>query len=277
MKQEKEFVEQELEEMRVLRVTAEQNRRERSSMPTSPIPGLVDYAAGGVAADNGWRHLNESIVNGQKLRTEAAAELVVLGLYHQLRWLAAAGYKVPTLLWSWGGVSDMTGNSIPSAKIEPYDPLKDPTSDGYAKVHTHITLDPLEVAYEKVGAVGVKLRYSKYGIEVTSATEPTEQANYEQAKRGVEKVLRMQFPNWVNLTLKNTDTGASLHIPSAEIVKAGMADPADFEEHLVSWPQAKVTRFARLVAELGEQLYRDSPVQNAEARSIVDKLKELSK
>jgi hypothetical protein len=304
MKQEKEFVEQELEEMRVLKVAAEQNRRERSSMPTSPIPGLVDYAAGGVAADNGWQHLNESIVNGQKLRTEAAAELVVLGLYHQLRWLAAAGYKVPTLLWHWNTVSNATVNGIdvqqqPATEIDverwnakvlaatpakaetpawprPYNPLEDAAADGFREVHAE-KVEP-ELMVQQVGAVGIKLRHpKKSGLEVTSTTEPTEQDNYEQAKRGMEQVLRMQFPNPVSLTVKNPETGASPHIPKAVITKPVELNTPDFEDHLVSWPQAKVTRFARLAAELGEQLYRDSPVQNAEARSLVDALKELSK
>jgi hypothetical protein len=305
MKQEKEFVEQELEEMRVLKAAAESNRRERSTMPTSPIPGLVDYAAGGVAADNGWQHLNESIVNGQKLRTEAAAELVTLGLYHQLRWLAAAGYKVPTLLWHWNTVSEETVNGNlgtlqqqPATEIDverwnaevlaatppkaetlawprPYNPLEDAAADGFSEVHAE-KVDP-ELMVQQVGAVGVRLRHSKSGVEVTSTTEPTEQSNYEQAKRGMAQVLRMQFLEPVTLTLKNPETGASLHIPKAVITKPVELNTADFEEHLVSWPQAKVTRFARLVAALSEQLYRDSPVQNAEAQSLVNALKEISK
>jgi hypothetical protein len=294
MKKENEFIEQELEEMRVLKVAAESNRRERSTMPTSPIPGLVDYAAGGVAADNGWQHLNESIVNGQKLRTETAAELVVLGLYHQLRWLAAAGYKVPTLLWHWNTVSEETVDGIdvetwnaevlaatvPKAETpaQPYNPLEDAAADGFKEIHTEITIDPLlELRMKRVGRCGVQLSHSRLGIVVNCTTEDTEEKNFQKAKLGVEQVLRMQFPDPVTLTLKNPETGASLHIPKAVITKPVELNTPDFEEHLVSWPQAKVTRFARLVAELGEQLYRDSPAQNAEARSLVDALKELSK
>lgn len=86
------------QDMQALSKLAEHHRRERATMSTAPIKGLVDYATGGVAVDQGWAHLNESIVHGQRQRTEAAAELVVRGLYHTLEWLRAAGYDVPTIL-----------------------------------------------------------------------------------------------------------------------------------------------------------------------------------
>jgi hypothetical protein len=248
MKKANEFVEQELEEMRVLRVAAERNRRERSSMPTSPIPGLVDYAAGGVAADNGWMHLNESIVNGQKLRTEAAAELVVLGLYHQLRWLAAAGYKVPTLLWHWNTASDETVNGI--------------DADTWSA----------EVLAATAHAAEGTCQHVLY--TTTDADRPAEICDGNgEVVLGLCKLCGKGEAELAPYNPLEDPTSDGFR----EVHTTVVTDPADFEEHLVSWPQAKVTRFARLVAELGEQLYRDSPMQNAEARSIVDKLKELSK
>ncbi len=107
-----EFVSIAITEMQDLRDLAESHRRERASMPTTPMPGLVDYASAGVALDNGWQHMNESIVHGQKQRTEAAAELVTLGLYHTLQWLKATGYKVPTLLWHWDEPHEMVSDNL---------------------------------------------------------------------------------------------------------------------------------------------------------------------
>lgn len=87
-----------------LRAAAEFNRREQPSIPSSPIEGVLDYSQGGTIVDIGCAHLDESLPNGQKARSEAAYTMLALGTVVMGRWMKARGYDVvvpelETLTW----------------------------------------------------------------------------------------------------------------------------------------------------------------------------------
>lgn len=79
---------------------AEAARREKPSMDCRPLEGMMDYGEAGTFLDNGIAHWDESIPTGQKLRTELAAQLIVVGITNTLLWLRAKGYDVPVLVAS---------------------------------------------------------------------------------------------------------------------------------------------------------------------------------
>ncbi len=55
---------------------------------------FVDYAAAGLKIDRGVSHMDESVPNKQKLRTEAAFRAMNEGLVELGIWLRANGYEV---------------------------------------------------------------------------------------------------------------------------------------------------------------------------------------
>jgi 8-oxo-dGTP diphosphatase len=74
----------------------EAHRRERKTFDTSPIPGFTgrDYAAAATMIQMAMHHLDESIPNGQKRRTELAMELMEHGIADLHDWLTAKGYDM---------------------------------------------------------------------------------------------------------------------------------------------------------------------------------------
>lgn len=77
---------------------AESHRREKPVMDAYPLTGddatVVDYGRTGSAMELAMAHLRESVPNGQKRRTEAAANALALSVAQHLNWLRAKGYRV---------------------------------------------------------------------------------------------------------------------------------------------------------------------------------------
>lgn len=73
---------------------AEQLRREKPSFDSHPLPDTLDYAVGLSTVSSATAHLQESITNGQQLRTEAAARALIYGAKSLADWLRAKGYHV---------------------------------------------------------------------------------------------------------------------------------------------------------------------------------------
>ena len=80
----------------------EQYRRERCTMDACPIASSVemaeghvfDYAGAGVLIEMGMHHLNESLPNGQKLRSEEAFKALDQGVEMMRNWMRAKGYAI---------------------------------------------------------------------------------------------------------------------------------------------------------------------------------------
>lgn len=75
----------------------EKFRREQSSLNAQPLsnhPLLPDYSTSGGLIDRGKQHLDESIPNGQKRRTECAYRMMLQGVCDLGVWLRAKGYDV---------------------------------------------------------------------------------------------------------------------------------------------------------------------------------------
>jgi dCMP deaminase len=80
----------------------EQYRRERCTMDARPVVSdiampeghVFDYAGAGVLVEMGMHHLNESLPNGQKLRSEEAFKALEQGVEMMRNWLRAKGYSV---------------------------------------------------------------------------------------------------------------------------------------------------------------------------------------
>lgn len=76
--------------------TAERFRREPTTMNASPlnVHGVLDYATAAQMITTAMHHLDESIPNGQKERTEQSMTLLRLGATQLGAWLDAKGYQV---------------------------------------------------------------------------------------------------------------------------------------------------------------------------------------
>jgi hypothetical protein len=80
----------------------EQYRRERCTMDARPVVSNIampeghvfDYAGAGVLVEMGMHHLNESLPNGQKLRSEEAFKALEQGVEMMRNWMRAKGYSV---------------------------------------------------------------------------------------------------------------------------------------------------------------------------------------
>lgn len=76
---------------------AEKFRREKSTLRTTPLPdalGVPDYACSGRVMELAMAHLDESIPNGQKRRTELAFRALILAVRNHEQWLHMQGYDV---------------------------------------------------------------------------------------------------------------------------------------------------------------------------------------
>jgi hypothetical protein len=71
---------------------AETNRRERPSVSTTPIDGVMDYAQSGSVMELAMAHLRESIPSGQRLRTMNAWLAMKEAVKHQELWLRQRGF-----------------------------------------------------------------------------------------------------------------------------------------------------------------------------------------
>ena len=82
----------------LLLAEAEEQRREKPTLDSHPLQGenatVVDYGQSGSPMELAMAHLRESIPNGQKLRTEAAARALALVVGEQMKWLRQKGYRV---------------------------------------------------------------------------------------------------------------------------------------------------------------------------------------
>lgn len=77
---------------------AEEHRREKPSMDAVPLPvrtaETIDYGRSGQQMELAMAHLRESVPNGQRLRTEAAARALMYAVEQQVKWLREKGYSV---------------------------------------------------------------------------------------------------------------------------------------------------------------------------------------
>jgi hypothetical protein len=71
-------------------------RREPSTMDSIPLKdtAIPDYSTAGGLIDRGKSHLDESIPNGQRRRTETAYAQLLRGVMELGVWLRAKGYDV---------------------------------------------------------------------------------------------------------------------------------------------------------------------------------------
>lgn len=70
-------------------------RREPKNMSSLPVnTPILDYAQAGTLIDKAMHHLNESLPNGQKRRTETAFAMLEDGCAAMRVWLRQSGYEV---------------------------------------------------------------------------------------------------------------------------------------------------------------------------------------
>ena len=76
---------------------AERHRVSHEPHSVSPkhVDGIVDYALAGIWISTGMQHLDESLPNGQRLRSRAALKLILQGAVAMEVWMRAVGHIEP--------------------------------------------------------------------------------------------------------------------------------------------------------------------------------------